>query len=85
MVMEMSREAVRQDTYKVPKSLDECYERYAGTIWSILCRRKFTEEIKQKILLETFQQLWIQSKGIKITGLLVVSILKERILFYEQR
>lgn len=65
--------------------LDEIYEKYSRTIWNILCRRTFTDEMKEKIMVETFQQLWIQSKGIKLTGLLVVSILKERILFFEQR
>lgn len=82
--MEISREAIIQDICKGHSKLYECYDRYALTIWNILCRRAFSEELKEKIMVETFQQLWIQSKGIKITGLLVVSILKERILFYEQ-
>ena len=81
----MKSEVSDQETYENRNLLNDFYERYARTIWSILCRRAFSEELKEQIMKETFQQLWIQSKGIKITGLLVVSIVKERILFYEQR
>lgn len=80
----MKSEENEYTIYENRHLLDETYEKYARTIWNILCKRAFSEEMKEKIMVETFQQLWIQSKGIKITGLLVVSILKERILFYEQ-
>lgn len=81
----MKSEENKFTIYENRHLLDELYEKYARTIWNILCRRPFTDEMKEKIMVETFQQLWIQSKGIKLTGLLVVSILKERILFFEQR